>query len=281
MTEHNIRITVAYDGTNYVGWQRQPENKGISIQQRLEEAASEMLGHAVTINGSGRTDAGVHAFGQVANFICDKPVPVDKMCSILNNILPEDIRVMKASIESPDFHARFTPHMKCYRYIIEQEKRVSPFAPHYSWQVGEMLDICAMHNAALALVGEHDFRNFTLSGVSATNFVRRISNVEIYEPFQMEAVFPWQQLNSPLVIDVVGNGFLYKMVRLIVARLVAIGQGKLPSRAMLGYLNGEVTENIPPAPAQGLFLASVGYEHDEDLSLGGGDEDITMVNVIF
>ena len=271
--DHNIRLTIAYDGNGYVGWQRQPEDKGISVQQRVEEAVSEMLDHPATITGAGRTDSGVHAFGQVANFTCDKPVPVEKIQTILNNILPDDIRIMEVGAAAPDFHARFTPHEKRYRYLIEQEPRVSAFANHYSWNVGEMLNIPAMQNAALALVGEHDFRNFTLSGVSATNFVRRISSVEIYEPYESKFYFPWQQLNSPLVIDVTGNGFLYKMVRLIVGRLVAVGQGRIPSRAIFGYLNGDFNENIAPAPAQGLYLDHIWYEgdtFDDDMT----DEDM-------
>ena len=274
MTEQNVRIKIAYDGTNYVGWQRQPEDRGVSIQQTLERALAEMLEHPVTLNGAGRTDAGVHAMGQVANYTCDKPVPVEKVPVILNNLLPRDIRVLEAKVENASFHARFTPHEKRYRYVIEQAPRVSAFGTNYTWQVGEPLNLLTMQSEALALVGEHDFRNFTVSGVSANNFVRRITGVEIYEPNADKAYFPWQQLNSPLVIGVTGNGFLYKMVRIIVGRLVAAGQGKLPRHAIFGYLNGTVTEQIPPAPPRGLFLESITYEGDEDTDGNFTDEDL-------
>jgi tRNA pseudouridine38-40 synthase len=258
--ERNIKLTIAYDGAAYVGWQRQPAAQGVSVQQRLEEAIGAVLGHQVTLHGAGRTDAGVHAVGQVASFRCDKPLPLAKMAAVINNLLPEDIRVREAEEVALDFHPRITPHMKTYRYLIEQGSRCSPFAAHYSWQLTAPLDIAQLRQEAEALVGEHDFRNFTLSGVSAQNFVRRIECISIYHPAQPEELlFPWQELNSPLVIDVTGNGFLYKMVRLIVARLVAVGEGRLPEGALAAYLSGELRQRIPPAPACGLFLWQIRY----------------------
>lgn len=259
--ERNIKMTVAYDGTSYIGWQRQPASQGISIQQRLEEAVSFVLGHPVTIHGAGRTDAGVHAIGQITNFSCTKPLPIEKMAKVINNLLPPDIRVMEAVEVAHSFHARFTPHTKRYRYLLEQGCRCSPFAAHYSWQVPGPLNLNAMRQSAQVLLGEHDFRYYTLSGVSTKNFVRKIYHLDIYTPNQPQCpLFPWQELRAPLVIDVTGNGFLYKMVRLIVCRLVAVGQGRLPDQAISAFLHGELKENIPPAPSQGLFLEKIWYE---------------------
>jgi len=257
----NIKLTIAYDGTAYVGWQRQPVHQGISVQQRLEEAVAAVLGHPVTIHGAGRTDSGVHAIGQAANFFCDKPLPIDKTAEVINRLLPSDIRVREAIEVAPDFHARISPHKKRYRYLIEQGCRCSPFAAGYSWQLQGNLNLNLMHTAAQVLVGEHDFRYYTLAGASAKNFVRTIHNLDIYEPAQAEnPLFPWQELRAPVVIDVIGNGFLYKMVRLIVSRLVAVGQGRLPGEALEAFLHGELAENIPPAPARGLFLEKIWYE---------------------
>ncbi|NLF79961.1 MAG: tRNA pseudouridine(38-40) synthase TruA [Clostridia bacterium] len=258
--ERNIKLIIAYDGAAYAGWQRQPAAQGISVQRKLEQAIGDILGHSVTLHGAGRTDAGVHAWGQVAAFRCDRPLPVGKMAAVINNLLPEDIRVREAWEAPPGFHPRFSPHLTTYRYLIEQGSRCSPFAGHYSWQLGNTLDIGRLRREAELLLGEHDFRHFTLTKASATNFVRRIESISIFCPAQPEGLmFPWQELASPLVIDVVGNGFLYKMVRLIVARLVAAGQGRLPEGALGAYLLGEVKANIPPAPASGLYLQEISY----------------------
>ena len=159
-----------------------------------------------------------------------------------------------------DFHARKTPHSKRYRYLIEQGKRNSPFANNYSWQIGCNLDCRAMEQGASILLGEHDFRHFTLAKASVKNYLRTIYSIDIYPLDVQEAFFPWQQLVSPLVIDIEGNGFLYKMVRLIVARLVAVGQGQIPYQAVGDFLQGNKPKNIPPAPAQGLFLDEIFYQ---------------------
>lgn len=258
----NIKLTIAYDGSNYVGWQRQAETGGKSIQQMVELALKELLGHPVSIHGAGRTDSGVHAFGQVAHFDCDQPVPIEKMSTLLNRLLPSDICVMAAEAVSESFHSRFSPHKKRYCYLIEQGEKNNPFANRYSWQLEKTLDIAAMQRASQALVGRHDFRHYTLSKVSATNFVREIFAIEISLPLQtpQAEIFPWQQLVAPLQIAVSGNGFLYKMVRLIVGRLVAVGAGRLGEEKIGEFLSGDFWQNIPPAPAQGLFLEKIWYD---------------------
>ncbi len=258
--ERNIKLTIAYDGSGFVGWQRQPAHHGKSIQQQIEDSLSALLDHKVVIHGAGRTDAGVHAIGQVANFFCDKPLPIDKLADILNNILPSSIRIISAIEVTPEFHARFSPHKKRYRYLIEQGRRCSPFAANYSWQLDSKLNLDVMSNSAQSLVGRHDFRHYTLAKTSVIDFVREIYSLQVYQPPQSRDVFfPWQELCDPLVIEVTGNGFLYKMVRIIVGRLVAVGKGELPPEAMAEFLSGVRHDNIPPAPARGLFLDYIWY----------------------
>ncbi len=262
----NIKLTIAYDGSKYLGWQRQPQHHGSSIQQVLERALTSLLGNPVVVSGAGRTDSGVHAFGQVANFICDKPMPVERMVTVINRILPPDIRVLAAEAVDDDFHARFTRHHKRYRYLIERGERNNPFSNQYSWQLEDKLNLEAMDRASRALVGSHDFRHYTLSKVSATNFVREITEINIYEPEKqtMPTFFPWQELVNPLVIDITGNGFLYKMVRLMVGRLVAVGNKRISEEKIAEFLDGSFWRNIPPAPAQGLFLDQIWYEPKEE-----------------
>jgi tRNA pseudouridine38-40 synthase len=258
----NIKLTIAYDGSNYLGWQRQPAHHGISIQQKLEQALADLLQQPVTIHGAGRTDAGVHALGQVANFYCSKPLPIEKLPLVVNRLLPADIRIVAAEAVAESFHARFSSHIKRYRYVIEQGRRCSPFARDYSWQIESAVDIAAMQRASRVLLGKHDFRHFTLSKATVKDFVRELTEMEIYTVPQSgeDTPFPWQQLIDPLVIDVSGNGFLYKMVRLIVCRLLAVGQGKLPEEAIADFLSGSFWRNVPPAPPQGLFLQRISYQ---------------------
>lgn len=255
----NIKLTIEYDGTNYAGWQRQPLHQGITVQQQLEKALCTVFREQIVINGAGRTDSGVHALGQVANFYCHKPVPVERIVMATNHQLPQDIRLVEACEVPMSFHARFTSHTKRYRYLLEQQTQPSAFSHRYSWQLEEKLDIEAMRKGAEFLLGEHDFRNYTVAGVSAENFVRNISDLLIYEPQQIEQIFPWQRLQQPMVIEVAANGFLYKMVRLIVCRLVSVGRHDLPPEAIQGFLDGSFKQNIRMAPPQGLMMVRVNY----------------------
>lgn len=254
-----IALTVAYDGTDFSGWQLQPAAQGISVQRVLEDALRALTGAPVRVHGAGRTDAGVHALGQCCHFDCEAALPVDKLPLIINRRLPPGVRVLSARETEPGFHARLSAAGKHYRYVLERGAAPSPFTGRYSWQVAEELDVAAMRAAAACLVGEHDFRHFTVSGASARNFVRRLYSLRLSEPPPAELPLPWQQLARPLLIDAVGSGFLYKMMRIIVGRLVAIGRGQLLPEAMQGYLDGSVHRNIPPAPPRGLMLMTVYY----------------------
>ena len=259
MSRNNVLLTVEYDGTAYVGWQRQPSFQGMSVQQELEDALKDVLGHSVAVIGAGRTDAGVHARGQCCNFFCDKPVPLEKLAMILNHRLPPDICVTSAEPVADDFHARFNAKGKHYRYLLERQAHPSAFGGRFSWQLEDSPDVELMRQGAQLLLGEHDFRHFTVSGCETKTFIRRIDRLELAEPQAEPPLLPLAPLQSPLVIDVEGNGFLYKMVRIIVGRLVALGRGQLSLAQFRGYLDGTCEVNIPPAPARGLTLMEVKY----------------------
>ena len=255
----NVLLTVEYDGTAYVGWQRQPAYQGVSVQQRIEEALKDILGHPVSVIGAGRTDAGVHALGQRCSFDCDRPVPIEKLAEIVNHRLPPDICVSAAEEVGEDFHARYSVKSKRYRYLLEREAKPSAFGGRFSWQLPDAPDVDIMREGAKLLVGEHDFRHFTVSGCETKTFTRTIYSLEISEPKASPALLPMQELQRPLAIDIEGNGFLYKMVRIITGRLVALARGQMTLAEFAGYLDGSCQRNIPPAPARGLTLMEVKY----------------------
>ena len=257
--ERNILLTVQYDGSNYVGWQRQPALHGPSVQQQVELALSQVFREQIVVAGAGRTDSGVHAWAQRCSFRAHTPVPLEKLPDILNRRLPGDIRISRAEQVPDSFHARFSPHRKRYRYVLSRGGAANAFNHRYAWFLEGSLDVPAMQEGAGYLLGSHDFLHYTVSGVSASDFVRTISALDVYEPEPQTPFFPWQELPAPLLIEVEADGFLYKMVRIIVGRLVAVGQGRIAPRAMAGYLDGSFDLNIPPAPPQGLQLLWVRY----------------------
>lgn len=257
--EQNILLTIQYDGSNYVGWQRQPANHGASVQQEIEQVLSQVFREQIVVAGAGRTDSGVHALGQRCTFRAHTPVPLEKLVNILNRRLPGDIRVTQAQQVADSFHARFSPHRKRYRYVLSQSGPANAFNYRYAWFLETPLDLSAMRAGGAYLVGKHDFFHYTVSGVSAEDFVRTIRAVDVYVPDLLTSCFPLQTIPNPILIEVEADGFLYKMVRIIVGRLVAVGQGKLPPQAMQGYLDGSFDRNIPPAPPQGLQLLWVEY----------------------
>jgi len=255
---HNIKLTIEYDGTAYVGWQRQPSHHGMSVQQTLEDAFKKLLKHKTDLLSAGRTDAGVHALGQVANFYTDCNIPIEKIPIAINNLLPRDIRVRTAQLMDQDFHARYSAHSKTYRYHIYHGGPCSVFEERYVWQLPQKLDIDAMKKAANLFLGEHDFKNFSVLGGSVKTTVRNISRLEVTEP-EKERLYAREYYGQSLMIEVSANGFLYKMVRLITASLVEIGRGVLDEEKLLAYIERKATHSIPPAPAKGLLMLRVDY----------------------
>jgi tRNA pseudouridine38-40 synthase len=242
----SFKITLAYDGTDFVGWQRQAN--GPSIQGLLEEACLELDGRAVTVNGAGRTDAGVHALGQVASCSIERPVPPDVVVRALNARLPPGVRVLSAVEARPEFHARFDARAKTYRYRIWNAAVLDPFERRYAWHLSGPLDVEAMGAAARLLEGRHDFAGFQASG-SATHTTERTIRTSVVT-----------RTGALVVYEVTGGGFLRHMVRTIVGTLVDVGRGRWPAEHVRDVLMAaDRTLAGPTAPAEGLFLVSVEY----------------------
>ncbi len=244
-----LKLTLQYDGTNYVGWQRQ--ETGMSIQGLLEDALAPIEGGRVSVHGAGRTDAGVHALAQVATFSLSSPIDPPTLARALNAELPRDVRVLSLQEVDAAFHARFSATGKVYEYRIVNAPIVSPFIQRYVWHVAPPLDIDAMRHASESLVGLHDFAAFQGSGsvvASTERIVRAIT---------------WEDgggYDLPLVMRIEGNGFLRHMVRNIAGTLVEIGIGRWAvSRAAEILASFDRTQAGPTAPPQGLFLVRVDY----------------------
>ncbi|MEJ2670857.1 MAG: tRNA pseudouridine(38-40) synthase TruA [Deltaproteobacteria bacterium] len=243
----NIRLLLEYDGTCYHGWQRQVE--AATIQQVLEEALARLTGAKITLLGSGRTDAGVHALGQVANFHTASAIPLKAFHDGLNSMLPPDIAVLQAAEVPPDFHARKSATAKTYTYRILNRPTRSPLQHHYGWWIGPRLDFAALAAAAAALPGEHDFTAFRASGSDNQNPVR-----------QVEAAAWRGEFGGWLNFTITATGFLRGMVRSLVGTMVEAGRGKAPPEKLAELLESRARHLAgPTAPPQGLYLVEVVY----------------------
>jgi tRNA pseudouridine38-40 synthase len=251
-----FRITVAYDGTDYVGWQRQAA--GTSIQAVIEDALRE-FDTEVTVTGAGRTDAGVHALGQVVGFTLPRSIASDALMRALNVRLPADVRVLAVEEAPPLFHARFGARSKTYRYRIWNGDVLPPFERRYAWHVLERLDVHAMAAAARLLEGEHDFAAFQGAGGTTHSTQRIVSASHVGRgPGMIEA--HGSGGNDCVHYDITGNGFLRYMVRNIAGSLVEIGRGHRDPGWLLDVLNSrDRTRAGPTAPPEGLFLVRVEY----------------------
>lgn len=246
----NIKLIIEYDGTNYSGWQIQPN--GLAIQQVLEEALAKLVCSPVRLHSSGRTDAGVHAKAMVACFRTDKQIPLTAFSDGLNALIPCDIAINDA-VEVPlEFHPRFDAIGKHYRYTIYNAQRRSPLARLQAWHLRGGLSLSLMRKAAADFVGEHDFAAFRSSGCASTTTVRRIDTVEIGSDGDI------------INIDVHGSGFLRNMVRVMVGTLAAVGQAKLAPDIIQQLLSAPDRNGAGiTAPAHGLCLMEVFYAKGE------------------
>lgn len=243
-SEINYRLTVAYDGTAYGGWQRQAH--ATTVQQLIEGALAKIVGQPVTVHGSGRTDAGVHARAQMASVRLRTRLPPATLQRALNANLPADIRVLGVGRAPAGFHARFSARAKEYRYRIDTGAVADPFARAYAWHHPRSLDVAAMRRAGRVLVGRHDFS--ALAAKSERNPVRRVTKLEI------------RRRGRWLEIAVVADGFLYKMVRSLVGALVKVGEGRLSVGQLRAILQSrQRTAAVETAPARGLVLWRVWY----------------------
>ena len=243
----NIRIKITYEGTRYQGWQKQ-ETSDNTIQGKFEKLLSLMCGEEITIQGSGRTDAGVHALGQVANFHTRSTMSTSEMLAYINQYLPEDIAVVEAEEVPERFHSRLNAKGKRYSYRVWNGCIPNVFWRRYVHTVPEELDIQAMKEAAVHLLGEHDFKSFTSTKKGKKSTVRRIDRIGIDKEGDM-ITFIYE-----------GNGFLYHMVRILTGTLLEVGKGKRTPHSIPDLLlakNRELAGEL--VPGKGLVLEEVYY----------------------
>ena len=241
-----IGLVVAYDGTNYSGWQIQ--NNGITIQGILNDTLSELLGEKVEVMGASRTDAGVHSLGNVAVFDTNTRIPGEKIAYALNQRLPEDIRIQLSEEVEPDFHPRYCDSEKTYEYRILNRRFPVPTERLYSYFYHYKLDLGKMQEATSYLIGQHDFASFCGTGAQVRSTIRTITALTVSREGDM------------ITIRISGTGFLYNMVRIIAGTLIEIGNGKYPPARMKQILDERNREAAgPTAPAHGLTLMGIEY----------------------
>ena len=251
----NIRLDIAYDGANYYGWQYQPGK--LTLQGILEERLSRMLKDTIRLQSAGRTDTGVHAWGQVANFYTSHNIAPDALLRGLNSMLPKDILVTRASEAEESFHARFQVKDKTYIYRIIQSHFISPFERNYAWHIFFRLNLEAMRQAAQYIVGTHNFASFQGSGCTNQQLEKTVYTLELAEDTSTSMCGISHRL---IHITIQADGFLRHMVRNIVGTLVEVGRGRLAPENMAHILAAcDRTQAGPTAPACGLYLAEVRY----------------------
>lgn len=251
-----VRIVVAYDGTNYCGWQLQ--NNGITIEEVLNRHLSELLREEITVIGASRTDSGVHAMGNVAVFDTENRMPADKICYALNQRLPEDIRVQKSEEVPLGWHPRRCNCTKTYEYKILNRKIDMPVSRLYSHFCYFPLDVEKMKQAARYIVGEHDFKSFCTVRSQADETVRTIYSLDI------------SRVDDMITLRISGSGFLYNMVRIIAGTLMKVGMGVYPPEHVEEIMDARDRQKAgPKVAAKGLTLVSLEYETELPAWLGG------------
>lgn len=246
-----VKLTVAYDGTNYCGWQVQPN--GLAVQEVLNRCLSELLGEQITTIGASRTDAGVHALGNVAVFDTETRMPADRISYALNTRLPEDIKIRESREVSLDFHPRFQQTVKTYEYKIYNHRFPDPTRRLYTYFYYYPLDVKKMQEAADYLVGEHDFKSFSTYKPEVESTVRTIYDLQV------------ERQEDVITIRIRGNGFLYNMVRIIAGTLIRVGGGFYPPRQVQTILEGRNRELAgETARPEGLTLVKIEYPEWEE-----------------
>ena len=246
MSRRNIRLLICYDGTRYKGWQRLAGVEN-TIQGKLERTLSRILGEEIEISGSGRTDAGAHAVGQVANFCCDSGLPCEEILSGPRRYLPEDIGIESCQEASPRFHARLNCKSKTYRYRIWNSERPCVFQRRFVYVMPDAVDVELMRQAAEIFLGEHDFSAFCANKKMKKSTVRRIDRITI------------DRDGEELVLTFTADGFLYNMVRILVGTLIEVGLHKREVNSIPALFGAKREEAGYLVPAQGLCLMEVDY----------------------
>ena len=245
-----VKIIIEYDGADFYGWQRQPKFR--TVQGEIEKTLRYLSKTDIPIEGSGRTDAGVHAFGQVASFDWTGPIPVEKLKYVLNHHTPDDIYIVDLEVVEDDFHARFSAIGKCYTYKLYRSDRPSPLRRKHAYWVPDTFDMGEVCKAIEHLVGEHDFKAFMASGGHVTDTTRIIYKIDV-EYYEDEIHFHFY-----------GNGFLYNMIRILTGLIVDIGNGKKFERDVPGIILSKNRSLVKhTAAAEGLYLREVYYKKED------------------
>ena len=242
----NLRLDLCYDGTRYRGWQRLPGAEN-TIQGKLEQTLTRILGEQIEVSGSGRTDAGVHAMGQVASFHCENPMPEEEILAQLRRYLPEDIGIYSCKEASPRFHARLNAKEKTYRYRIWNSEAPCVFQRRYVACFPEKLDVAAMNRAGQQLLGEHDFAAFCTRAKVKKSTVRCITALGV------------TRTGNEIQITVTADGFLYNMMRILAGTLIEVGRGERSVESIPALFSEQRKNAGFLAPAQGLCLMEVSY----------------------
>ncbi len=243
----NYKLIIAYDGSRYYGWQRQPDQN--TIQGKIESVLSIMCGTEIEVIGAGRTDGGVHAKGMVANVSMETNYDCEEILDYLNRYLPDDIAVLEVREASPRFHARYNATFKTYQYTCYAGKVKSVFDRKYCTRLEDMPNVEVMREAANLLKGQHDFRNFCVNPRMKKSTVRTVDSIEI------------ESKDGYIIFTFHGNGFLQNMVRIMVGTLLEVGYGRMTSQQVTAALeNPERAKAGPTAPPQGLCLMNVEYD---------------------
>ncbi len=242
----NILLKISYDGTSYCGWQRQ--NNAISVQQKIEDAIFKLTGNAISIFGASRTDAGVHAYAQMATFLDSSNIPADKFSFALNANLPADIRIIESKEVQPTFNPRYDAIKKTYQYHIHNSLHASAILRNHSYHVYGNVNFGAMQEACSLFIGTHDFSSFEASGGITKSKIRTIFDSKLL------------QNGEKIIFEITGNGFLYNMVRIMAGTLIDIGKNKISKEnILLSYESKNRNLLGHTAPAQGLFLYNINY----------------------
>ena len=243
----NILLIIEYDGSEFHGWQYQPDVR--TVQGDLEEAIKAVTGEDITVAGTSRTDAGVHGMCNLAVFDSQMNMEPEKYAYALNSMLPGDIVVRRSLQVKDDLHPRKIKTIKTYRYRIDNETFPDPLKKRYSWHVSYILDIDLMRQGAAYMLGSHDFSSFCAAGSTALSHVRSIDNIEI------------SKHDNEIYIDVTGGGFLYNMVRIIAGTLMDVGRGKIEPEQIKDIIEAkDRTKAGPTAPPEGLTLLNIDWE---------------------
>lgn len=243
----NIKLTIEYDGKEFNGWQKQP-NK-LNIQGNIEKVISDITKEDIEIIGSGRTDAGVHALGQVANFKTNSNIPIEKFAIAINSRLKKSIVIKKAEEVPERFHSRYNCKQKTYRYVINNSETGSAIYRNLEYNIKQPLNLEKMQEAAIYFEGEHDFSAFKASGTSSKSSVRTIYSAKVTKE------------GERIYIELTGNGFLYNMVRIISGTLVDVGLGKIKPEEIQEIIDCKDRNKAGKTlPAHGLFLMNAEYD---------------------